>query len=129
MKKLLTIFALLTAFTCSAQFDLPFKEQTLTYTMADGDGTVTTDNFISYSGLSFQINAASLDDSDATVQVQKSNDGVIFTDITGSVITLPTATTTNYLEVVGAKNEVYRLDITVNSVTAGTLTIHLTGSR
>lgn len=125
MKKLLALFALLVVFTCSAQF----KEQTLTFDLSTGDGTVTTSNFIRYNGLSFQLDATSLDAADATVQIQKSNNGNNFADISGAVITLPSSTTTNFIEIVGAKNEFYKLVITVNSVTSGTLSIDLTGSR
>lgn len=123
MKKLLTLFALLIVFTCSAQF----KEQQLTYDMSDGDGTVTTDNFIRQLELSFQLDGTSFDAADATVQIQKSNNGTNYANISGAVITLPSGTTSNFLEVVGAKNEFYKLVITVNSVTTGTLTIDITG--
>lgn len=129
MKKLFTLLALLFTLNTFAQFVLPYQEQTLTYDLADGDGTVTTSNFISYSGLSFQIDATSLDAADATVQVEKSNNGVNFADISGAVITLPSGTASNFIEIVGAKNEIYKLTITVNSVTAGTISIDLTGSR
>lgn len=125
MKKLITFIAILLTLSGFAQF----KEQQLTYDMSDGNGNVTTSNFIRYNGLSFQIDGASLDDADATVQIQKSNNGTNFADISGAVITLPTSTTTNFIEVVGAKNEFYKLVITVNSVTTGTLTIDITGSR
>jgi len=91
--------------------------------------TVTTENFIRFGALSFQLDATSLDDADATVQIQKSNNGTNFADISGALITLPTSTTTNFIEVQNAKNEFYKLVITVNSVTSGTLVIDLTGSR
>jgi len=97
--------------------------------MSDGNGTVTTSNFIRYAGLSFQIDQTTLDAADATVQIQKSNNASNFADISGAVITLPTGTATNFIEIVGAKNEFYKLVITVNTVTSGTLVIDLTGSR
>ena len=129
MKKLLTLFTLLITITCSAQFDLPFKEQNLTYNMADGNGNITTDNFIRYNALSFQIDGTGLDAADATVQVQKSNNGTNFVNISGATATLASGTATSFIEVSGAKNEFYKLVITVNTVTTGTLSIDLTGSR
>lgn len=129
MKKLLTLFALLLTINCFAQFDLPFREENLTYNMTSGDGDVTTGNFITYSGMSFQIDATDLDSATTTVQVQKSNNGTNFINISGAVITLPDTTSTNFIEIIGAKNEFYKLVITANTVTEGTLSIDITGSR
>lgn len=123
MKKLLTLFALLLTINCLAQH----KEQQLTYDMSGGNTTLTTDNFIRQLELSFQIDATSLNAADATVQVQKSNNGTNFANISGAVITLPSGTASNFIEVIGGKNEFYKLVITVNSVTSGTLIIDITG--
>ena len=78
------------------------------------------------------LDTSGLDAADATVQLQKTNTNPQsnkFLDIVGLVIVLGSRTDLNFIEVNNAKNENYRLVVTVNSVTAGNLNINLSASR
>ena len=131
MKKILLLALILFSFVASAQQNEVghYKEQSFTYDVSGGNKTFTTKNFIGFTGLSFQFVATTLDQATATVQIQKTNDGSNYLNIVGAVVTLPSGTSTNFINISGVKNEFYRAVITVNTVTSGTLDIDLTATR
>lgn len=130
MKKLLFILSL--SLFCLSGFSqprTPSAKQPFTYDLSGGNDTLTTGNFSGFSRLSFQLVSTDLDNSTATIQLQKSNDLVNYLNIVGAVITLNTGTNTNFIEVQNAMNVKYRIIITTNTVTSGTLAINLNAIR
>ena len=109
-----------------------FGQDDQTYDLSGGDTTIDFIGLIGFGKLSFMLDTSGLDDVDATVQLQKTNTNPQsdkFLDIVGLVITLGSGTDLNFIEVNNAKNENYRLVVTVNAVTVGTLNINLSASR
>ena len=132
MRKLLFIalIALITLSATAQQNQVgDFKEQDFTYDMSGGNTTITTSNFIGFKGLSFMLVSTSFDQATATIQIQKSNDGSSYLDITGATLTIPSATNINFINISGVKNEFYRAVIVVNTVTSGILDIDITATR
>lgn len=109
-----------------------FGQDDQTYDLSGGNTTIDFIGLIGFGKLSFELITTGLDDADATVQLQKTNispQSNKFLDIAGAIITFSSGDDINFIEVNNAKNENYRLVVTVNSVTAGNLVINLTASR
>ncbi len=108
-----------------------FGQDDQTYDLSLGDTTLDFIGLNGFGKLSFMFDTSGLDAADATIQVEKTNTNPQsnkFLDIVGAVLTLGSGTDLNFIEINGAKNANYRLVITVNSVTAGTLNVNLTAS-
>jgi len=109
-----------------------FGQDDQTQDLSSGD---TTMDFVGLNGLgklSFMLDTTVLDAGDATIQVQRTNTAPQnnkFLDIVGAIVTLGSGTDLNFIEINAAKNENYRLVVTVNSVTVGTLNVNLSASR
>ena len=106
-----------------------FAQQTITYDMSLGDTVLTTNNFLGFSRLSFGLQTTSFDSSTAVIQVQKSNNDANYLDIVGATLTFDDSTNTNFIEVENAKNARYKLLLTVNTVTSGTIRIDIAATR
>lgn len=129
MKKLLILFLLLFSLNSFSQPARDFLQQTLNYDFSLGYTVLTTNNFLGFSRLSFQLVTTSLDDADAVIQIQKSNNDNQYLDIVGATLTFSSGTNTNFIEVENAKNARYKTVLTVNSVTAGTIRIDIAATR
>ena len=106
-----------------------FAEQGFTYDVSGGNTTLTTKNLLGFTGLSFQLVSTSFDQATATIQIQKSNNGVEYLDVAGATLTFSAGTNTNFIKISNVKNTFYRAVITVNTVTSGSLVITLTGTK
>lgn len=104
-------------------------QQTLTFDLSGGDTELTTKNLLGFSRLSFELITTSLDAADAVIQLQKSNNDNQYLDIVGATLTFNSGTNTNFIEVENAKNARYKVILTVNSVTSGTIRIDIAATR
>ena len=97
------------------------------YDLADGDTEVIIERVPGAMALSFQtLNDINLDAADATVKIAQSNDGLNPLDLTGVTVTLPAGTVDqNIMNVNVLNSKFYHVIVTVNSVTAGALTVIL----
>lgn len=129
MKKILILFLLLISLNVSSQPIGDHAQQRIIYDLSLGDSSLTTKNFLGFSRLSFQLITTGFDDTDATIQIQKTNNFIDYLDIVGATLTFNSGNNTNFIEVENAKNVFYQAVITVNSVTAGTLKIELRATR
>ena len=129
MKNLLILISLLFAFNSFAQPTGPFARQSFNYDLSGGDKIFTTGRFLGFSRLSFQLETTDLDSATATIQIQKSNNGVKYLDIVGATLTFNDTTQTNYIEIENAKNDRYKIVLIVNTVTEGLIDIHMTAIR
>lgn len=129
MKNLLILIPLLFALTSFAQSTAPFARQAFNYDLSRGDTVLTTGRFLGFSNLSFQLETIDLDSATATIQIQKSNNGVQYLDIAGATLTFSDTTQSNYIEIANAKNARYRIVLVVNTVTEGIINIYMTAIR
>lgn len=129
MKKLLIIFLLLFSLNSFSQSIGDHTQQTLTYDLSGGDTELTTKNLLGYSRLSFELVTTSLDAPTARIQIQKSNNDNQYLDISGATLLFSSGTNTNFIEVENAKNARYKIILTVNTVTSGTIRIDITATR
>lgn len=129
MKKLLIIFLFLFSLNSFSQPAQDFLQQTLNYDLALGDVVLTTDNFLGFSRLSFQLVTTSLDAPTARTQIQKSNNDNQYLDISGATLLFGSGTNTNFIEIENAKNARYKIILTVNTVTSGTIRIDIAATR
>ena len=106
-----------------------YLQQTISYDLSGGNTELTTKNLLGFSRLSFELVTTSLDDADATIQIQKSNNDADYLDIVGATLTFNSGTNTNFIEIVNAKNARYKAVLTVNSVTSGTIRIDIAATR
>jgi len=109
-----------------------FGQDDQTYDLSLGDTTLDFIGLIGLTKLSFMLDTTGLDGADATVQLQKTNtkpESNKFLNVAGAVITLGSGTDLNFIEFTQALSENYRLVITVNSVTVGTINIDLTATK
>ena len=129
MKKLLIILMMLFSLNSFSQPAMDFLQQTLNYDLSLGDTVLTTDNFLGFSRLSFQLVTTSLDAPTARTQIQKSNNDNQYLDISGAALLFSSGTNTNFIEIENAKNARYKIILTVNTVTSGTISIDITATR
>ena len=129
MKKLFIILMILFSLNSFAQTIGDHLQETITYDMSLGDTVLTTKNLLGFSLLSFQLVTTSLDDSDAVIQIQKSNNDNQYLDIVGATLTFNSGTNTNFIEIENAKNARYKIVLTVNAVTAGTIRVDIAATR
>lgn len=129
MKKLLIVFMTLFSLNSFAQTIGDHLQETITYDMSLGDTVLTTTNLLGFSLLSFELVTTSLDDADAVIQIQKSNNDNQYLDIVGATLTFNSGTNTNFIDIENAKNARYKIVLTVNSVTAGTIRIDIAATR
>ena len=129
MKKLFIILMTLFSLNSFAQSIGDHLQETITYDMSLGNTVLTTTNLLGFSLLSFELVTTSLDDSDAVIQIQKSNNDNQYLDIVGATLTFSSGTNTNFIEIENAKNARYKIVLTVNSVTAGTIRIDIAATR
>ena len=129
MKKLLVIFLFLFSLNSFSQSIGDHTQQTLTYDLSEGDTELTTKNLLGYSRLSFELVTTSLDGSTARIQIQKSNNDNQYLDISGASLLFSSGTNTNFIEIENAKNARYKIILTVNTVTSGTIRIDIAATR
>lgn len=129
MKKALILFLLLFSLNGFSQSLGDFEQQTITYDLSLGDTELTTKNLLGFSRLSFELVTTSLDAADAVIQIQKSNNDNQYLDIVGATLTFSSGTNTNFIEIGNAKNARYKIILTVNSVTSGTIRIDIAATR
>ena len=129
MKKLLILFLLLFSLNSFSQSLGDFAQETITFDLSLGDVELTTKNLLGFSRLSFELVTTSLDAADAVIQIQKTNNGNEYLDIVGATLTFNSGTNTNFIEVENAKNARYKIILTVNSVTSGTIRIDIAATR
>ena len=131
MKKLILILSigLLPLMGLSQQFVGDLSEQRIDYDLAFGDSTFTTKNLLGFSRLSFQLTTTNLDAPTADVQIQKTNNGKDFLDISGASLMLSSGSQTSFIEIENAKNARYKIIIDVGTVTSGTLRIDIAATR
>lgn len=128
MKKLLILFMLFSLNSFSQEVG-DFAQQTITYDLSLGNTTLTTNNFLGFSRLSFGLQTTDFDSSTAVIQLQKSNNDANYLNIVGATLTFDDSTNTNFIEVENAKNARYKVILTVNSVTSGTIRIDIAATR
>ena len=97
--------------------------------MSLGDTVLTTTNLLGFSLLSFELVTTSLDDADAVIQIQKSNNDNQYLDIAGATLTFNSGTNNNFIDIENAKNARYKIVLTVNAVTSGTIRIDIAATR
>lgn len=129
MRNLLILFMLTFSLNGFGQSIGDHTQQTLTYDLADGDTELTTKNLLGFSLLSFELVTTGLDASDARIQIQKSNNDNQYLNIEGANLTFNSGTNTNFIDIENAKNARYKLIITVNTVTVGTIRVDITATR
>jgi len=129
MKKILILFLLLLSLNGFSQSLGDFAQQTLNYDLADGDTELTTRNLLGFSRLSFGLVTTSLDSATTIIQIQKSNNDNQYLDIVGATLTFSSGTNTNFIEIENAKNARYKIILTVNTVTSGTIRIDIAATR
>lgn len=129
MKKLLFIGLLLFSLTSFGQLKGPAAVQSFTYDFSKGNTVLTTGNFIGFSRLSFQLTTTNIDEGNATIQIQKSNNQVDYLDIVGATLIFNSGDNINFIEVENAKNARYKIILTVNSITEGIINITLIATR
>ena len=81
MKKLIIILIVLFSLNSFSQTIGDHLQETINYDMSGGDVVLTTTNLLGFSLLSFELVTTSLDDSDAVIQIQKSNNDNQYLDI------------------------------------------------
>ena len=104
-------------------------QQTLNYDFSGGDTELTTDNFLGFSRLSFQLVTTSLDGSNARIQIQKTNNDNEYLDVSGADLIFSSGTNTNFIDIENAKNARYKIILTANTVTSGTIRIDIAATR
>ena len=129
MKKILIILMTLFSLNSFAQTIGDHLQETINYDMSLGNTVLTTTNLLGFSLLSFELVTTSLDDSDAVIQIQKSNNDNQYLDIVGATLIFNSGTNTNFIEIENAKNARYKIVLTVNSVTSGTIRIDIAATR
>lgn len=128
MKNLLILFMLFSLNSFSQPVG-DHTQQTLTYDLSLGDTELTTKNLLGFSRLSFELVTTSLNAPTARVQIQKTNNDNQYLDVNGATLLFGSGTNTNFIEVENAKNARYKLVITVNTVTSGTIRIDIAATR
>lgn len=128
MKNLLILFMLFSLNSFSQPVG-DHAQQTLTYDLSLGDTELTTKNLLGFSRLSFELVTTSLNAPTARVQIQKTNNDNQYLDVNGATLLFGSGTNTNFIEVENAKNARYKLVITVNTVTSGTIRIDIAATR
>ena len=109
-----------------------FGQEDRSYDLSGGDTTLIFIGLIGFTKLSFQLTTTGLDANTATVQVQKTNDDKTakFLDIPGAFIEFKNSPDdVDFIEIDPARNESYKLVITVDTVTTGTLDVKLTANK
>lgn len=129
MKRILILFLFLLSLNGFSQSLGDFAQQTLNYDLADGDTELTTRNFLGFSMLSFQLTTTDFDAPTARIQIQKSNNDKDYLDITNATILFSSGSQTSFIEIEKVKNARYKIIITVNTVTSGTIRIDITATR
>ena len=129
MKKIPILFALLFSLNGFCQEIGDHFQQTLNYNLSCGNTELTTRNMLGFSRLSFELITTSLDAADAVIQIQKTNNDNEYLNIVGATLTFSSGTNTNFIEVENAKNARYKIVLTVNSVTSGTIKIDIAATR
>ena len=131
MKRLLILSFLLFLFSLNsfAQPRGPFAQQDFTYDLSKGNTVLTTGKFLGFSRLSFQLVTTDLDMGGLVIQIKKSNDHDNYLDIAGATLEFDIGTNINFIEIENAKNARYKIILTVNSVTLGTINITLVATR
>ena len=129
MKKPLILFLLLFSLNSFSQPARDFLQQTFNYDLSRGDTVLTTKNFLGFSRLSYQLTTTNLDQATAATQIQKTNNDNDYLDIVGASIIFTSGSQTSFIEVENAKNARYKIVLTVNTVTAGTIRIDITATR
>ncbi len=100
------------------------KSFSLLYNLANGDTTITIGGLSGYIYSSWQMTAADIDAATATFTLQKSNDAINYGDIPAATGTFASGDSVRFIEFADpSSNSDYRLQIVVNTVTAGTLNI------
>jgi len=129
MKKLLFIILLLFSLNSFSQPKGHFARQPFNHDFSNGNIELTTGKFLGFSRLSFQLVTTGFDAADATIQIQKSNDLINYLDIVGATLTFNSGNNINFIEIENAKNDKYKIILTVNSLTTGIIDITLTATR
>lgn len=129
MKKLLILFLLLFSLNSFSQPARDFLQQTFNYDFSRGDTVLTTNNFLGFSRLSFQLTTTNFNAPTSTIQIQKTNNDKDYLDISGASIMFGSGSQTSFIEVENAKNARYKIVIDVNTVTVGTIRIDITATR
>ena len=104
-------------------------QQTLTYDLSGGDTELTTKNLLGFSMLSFQLTTTDFDAPTARIQIQKSNNDTDYLDISGATLLFSSGSQTSFLDIEDTKNARYKIILSVNTVTAGTIRIDITATR
>ena len=128
LKHLFILFALLFSLNGISQ-EIAFLQQTLNYDFSGGDTELTTDNFLGFSRLSFQLVTTSLDGSNARIQIQKTNNDNEYLDVSGADLIFSSGTNTNFIDIENAKNARYKIILTANTVSSGTIKIDIAATR
>lgn len=128
MKKLLILFMLFSLNSLGQPVG-DHTQQTLTYDLSFGDTVLTSKNLLGFSRLSFEFVTTSLDAPTARVQIQKTNNDNQYLEISGATLLFSSGTNTNFIEIENAKNARYRIILTVNTVTSGTIRIDIAATR
>ena len=129
MKKLFIILMMLFSLNSFSQPAMDFLQQTLNYDLSGGDTTLTTNNFLGFSRLSFQLTTTDLDGATSDVKIQKTNNDTDYLDISGASIMFSSGSQTSFIEIENAKNARYKIIVDVNTVTSGTIRIDITATR
>lgn len=129
MKKILALFLLLFTLNSFGQSIGDHAQETITYDLSLGNATLTTKNLLGFSRLSFGLLTTDLDSSTAVIQIQKSNNDANYLDIVGATLTFNDSTNTNFIAIENAKNARYKIILTVNTVTSGTIRIDIAATR
>ena len=93
------------------------------YDMSAGDSEWTEKVSVTDGAFSFQVVSTSLDASDSIVKVQYSNDNSNYSDVPTLSQVLPSGSNQVHFDIVSVTHRFYKVVITVNSVTTGTLTV------
>lgn len=129
MKKLIILILLSFSLNGFTQEIGDYFQETLNYDLANGDIELTTRNFLGFSQLSFQLTTTNFDAPTSDIQIQKTNNDKDYLDISGASLMFSSGSQTSFIEVENAKNARYKLVITVNTVTSGTIRIDITATR